>query len=170
MTAKVPRDDLALERVMPHHRAAWRAERVAWVVGALVLLAALLGAFGYGLLSHATAGTPGALQVRYERLQRSSAPSEYDVTVGTGLARAGVLRLRFDQGLVDAMEIDGIVPEPEDVIAGAGYTEFAFNTTAAGAGDARIMFRFRPTTFGRVSGRVTASGAPPVHIDQFVYP
>jgi hypothetical protein len=172
MTTKAPKDDLALERVMPHHRAAWRAERIAWVVGSLTLVAAVLGLFGYGLLSPTTVGTRGVLEVRYDRMQRSSAPTEYEFSAGGGLARDGALHLRFDQGLVDAMEIDGIVPEPERVVAGAGHTEFVFNAEAGPARTAplRIVFRFRPTTFGHVSGRVAAPGAPPVLLDQFVYP
>ena len=159
MSADAPKDDLALERVMPHHRAAWRAERIAWAAGAVALLAGVLGLFGYGVLSDTTVGTRGALQIRYDRLQRSSAPSEYEVTIGAGLASAGALRLRFDQGLVDAMEI-----------ADWPLLNALLNTASGATQPARIMFRFRPTTFGHVSGRVAAAGAPPVLLDQFIYP
>ena len=170
MTAKAPKDDLALERVMPHHRAAWRAERIAWAVGALALVAALLGLFGYGPLSRTTAGTRDVLEVEYDRVQRSSAPTDYEVTAGAALARAGTVRLRFDQGLVDGMEIDSVVPEPEHVIAGTGYTEFVFNTVPGDGAPARIVYRFRPATFGHRRGRITAPGAPPVLLDQYIYP
>src|SRR5690606_26776772 len=51
------------EAVMRHHRAAWRLERVAWGVMALLLLATLLGAFGGGPLSHARSSAgPASLE------------------------------------------------------------------------------------------------------------
>ena len=63
------------DQVMRHHYAAWRAERVAWCVMALVLLATLLGAFGDGPLSDARVGSPRTFTVEYDRLLRSSSPA-----------------------------------------------------------------------------------------------
>jgi hypothetical protein len=163
-------DDLYLERVMPHHRAAWRVERIAWTIGALALIAAMLGLFGYGPMSRTTVGSTDALQIEYDRFQRSSAPNDFALTVNTALARNGELRVRFDQSLVDHVEFDDIVPEPEKVFAGTGYTEFVFNIAPGERAPAHIAFRFRPTTFGHRTGQVTASGAPPLTLDQYVYP
>ena len=170
-TTKPPReapDPLALPKVMPHHRMAWRVERIGWTMFALAVLAALLGAFGGGPLSRVHAGG-GGLLVEYQRLQRSSAQNEYRFDVASSLARDGRLRLRFDQALLDDMELDSVIPEPAAVIAGKGHTEFVFHA-APEEGDARITFRYRPATFGRRAGTVETPGAPPVEIDQFIYP
>lgn len=165
-----PADDLDLDRVMPHHRAAWRVERIAWALGAIALLGALLGLFGYGPLSRVTVGHADGLQVEYDRFQRSSAPTDYEVTANAALARDGQLRLRFDQTLVDGIEFEDIAPAPEHARAGNGYIEFVFNMAPGHPTRTRITFRFRPTTFGHRSGRVAANGAPPVTLDQYIYP
>ena len=67
------------------------------------------------------------------------------------------------------MELDSVIPEPEAVIAGKDYTEFVF-LAAPGGGQARVVFRFRPATFGHRAGRVEVPGAPPVAVDQLIYP
>lgn len=77
--------------------------------------------------------------------------------------------MRFDQSLVDHMELDSIVPAPERQEAGSGYTDFVFRVAATDS-PVRIEFRFRPATFGRHTGRVSVAGAHPVVIDQFAYP
>lgn len=157
------------DAVMRHHRRAWRIERVGWAVMALVLAATLLGAFGDGPMSRAQEGSARALSVEYDRLLRSSAPTEYRFQTHPSIANRGALRLRFDRSLVDLMELDSIIPAPEHQEAGPGYTDFIFSL-APGSSSARIDFRFRPATFGRHVGRVSVAGAHPVVIDQFVYP
>ena len=107
------------------------------------------------------------LVVQYERLQRSSAPSELQVEAASSLVRGASLRIRMDQALVDGMEIDSVVPEPVRVEAGAGYTAFVF-AVAPGEG-ARVRFRYRPATFGRCAGLVAVAGTS-VRVDQFIYP
>ncbi|QSX78904.1 hypothetical protein [Agrilutibacter solisilvae] len=154
---------------MRHHRAAWRVERVGWAVGALALAATLLGAFGDGPLSHARRGSAGTLEVEYERLVRSSAPTALSIRVDPSVTPSGVLQLRIDQALVDRMEIDSIVPGPERQQAGPGYTQFLFNT-AAGTTPAAIEFRFAPATFGKMRGGVSVEGRHRVLIEQYAYP
>jgi hypothetical protein len=165
-----PEDDLLLQRVMPHHRAAWRVERIGWAIGSVALIAAMLGLFGYGPMSRTTVGTHESIQVEYDQFQRSSAPTDYVVTANAALARAGRLRIRFDQSLVEQVEFNDIVPEPEHVLAGRGYTEFEFDIAPGREARVRIVFRFRPITFGHRGGQVVVSGAPPVTLDQYIYP
>ena len=157
------------DAVMRHHRLAWRIERIGWAVMAALLTATLFGAFGDGPLSRAQDGSARTLSVEYDRLLRSSAPAQYRFQAHPSVATKGALRLRFDQSLVDHMELDSIVPAPERQEAGSGYTDFIFRVAAAGS-SARIEFRFRPASFGRHTGRVSVAGARPVVIDQFVYP
>lgn len=118
---------------MRHHRAAWRVERVGWVIIALLLAATLLGAFGGGPISHARSGSTQALAVEYDRLLRSHAPTEYRFQAHPSVATGGVVRLRIDNVLMDLMEVDSIVPAPDAQMGGVGYTEFAFLITLAQA-------------------------------------
>lgn len=152
-----------------HQRREWRIERVGWVAMAALVLAALLGLLGDGPIGETTAGTRDALRVEYNRLQRAAAPTEYRFAVQPALARDGRVRLRLEDALLEEVHLRAIVPEPASTRAGPGYTEFTFDV---GAGDspARIVFDFEPTSFGRVTGRVVAEGAPPITLDQFVFP
>lgn len=134
---------------------------------ALLLIACLLGLFGDGPLSRAKTGSPRTMTVQYDRLLRSSAPAEYGFEANPAVVTGHELRLRFDQSLMDGIEIDSIVPQPETEEAGPNSTEFAFRVKANTS--VKVNFRYRPTTFGRRSGRVSVGGHA-VLIDQFVYP
>lgn len=162
-------EGLQINEDREHQRLEWRIERIGWAVMGLLLLAGLLGLLGNGPLSRAQAGQPGAFAVEYDRLQRAKAPTAYRFQVAPALARDGTLRLRFEDALLDEIELVTIIPEPDAVRAGPGYTEYVF---AVGPGDrpARISFEFEPTTFGNVSGRVAVPGVAPIVLDQFVFP
>ena len=161
---------LQIDEDLGHERREWRAERTGWVVMAVLLAAGLLGLLGYGPLSRTQVGTPGTLSVHYDRLQRSSAPTEYRFDIDPSLIRQGELRLRFDQVLLEEIEMRSILPEPKETRSGPGYTEFVFAVDAAGKAPIRVQFQFQPATFGHVRGRVIAEGAAPLVIDQIVYP
>lgn len=161
-------NDLQIDADLAHQRREWRAEHIGWWLMALLLSGALLGLFGDGPVGKASVGEPAGLMVEYDRLQRSSAPTEWRLHIDAGLVRDDTVRVRFDQVLIDDIQIDSIVPEPREVVAGTGWTEFVFDV-APGA-DARVNVQFRPNTFGRRSGRVAAQGASPVLVDQFIYP
>jgi hypothetical protein len=161
---------LQIEEDRAYQRREWRIERIGWALMALMLLAGLLGLLGYGPLSRTQVGTPGTLAVAYDRLQRSSAPSNYRFEVAPALARNGQLRLRFDNVLLEEVEMNSILPEPSEVRSGAGYTEFVFAMDAAAGPPARIQFQFHPATFGHVRGRISTDGAAPLLIDQIILP
>jgi hypothetical protein len=157
------------DEVMRHHHAAWRVERVGWALMAAMLAAALAGLFGDGPLSRAHAGSAQSLRVEYDRLVRSSAPTEYRFFVHPAMATQGELHLRFDRSLVEHMELDSIIPEPERQVAGSGHTDFVFRMEP-GAGPLRIDLRYRPATFGRQRGEVSVVGRDALRIEQFAFP
>lgn len=165
-----PVQGLQIDENLAHQRREWRIERVGWVVMAALLLAGLLGLFGNGPLSRAQAGEPDGVSVDYERLQRAAAPQTYRFEVDPSLASEGTLRLRFEDTLLEELEFQSIIPEPESVTAGPGYTEFVFAMDPGAGQPARITMQYQHTTFGHVSGRVAAPGAPTMVIDQIVFP
>jgi hypothetical protein len=162
---------LQIEEDDRHQQRQWRFERIGWAVMATLLLGGLLGAFGDGPLSRAQAGRPDTLSVDYDRLQRAKAPTEYRFQANPGLVRDGQLRLRFDAALLEQVELQSIIPDPESVRSGPGYTEFVLAMDPSpGRQSADVVFRFQPVRFGHVRGRVTAAGAEPLVIDQYIYP
>lgn len=159
----------AVDPVMKYHRVFWRIERVAWATMALLLIAALLGVFGGGPLSHGRTGSANTLTVEYDRILRASAPTQYRFLVHPSISAKGVLRLRVDHSLVDPMQLDSIIPEPDSQSAGPSYTEFSFGVEP-GTAPVSIVFQFRPATFGRHAGQVSVPGVPPLTIEHFIYP
>lgn len=159
---------IEIDEDMRHQRLEWRLQRIGWVIGALFLLAGALGLLGYGAMSRTRAGGAG-ISVEYDRFQRSSSLSEYRIDVDRSLAVDGRVRLRFDDALLHAVEIERIQPEPErTVLAGsASVMEFP---AVAGNGTASVIVSYRPMTFGRVRGSIAAEGGPRAVLDQIVYP
>ena len=70
----------------------WAAQRVAWVVAALILAAALLDLLGGGRLSRVTAEA-GPLRVKYFRFECKHAPTTLRIEAAPGSAREGQLQL-----------------------------------------------------------------------------
>ena len=161
---------IQIEEDLTYQRREWRFERAGWAVMVVLLLAGLLGLFGYGPLSRTRAGTQGTLMVSYDHLQRASAPTEYRFQAAPSLARNGQLRLRFDDALLDEVEMESILPEPVQMRAGPGYTEFVFAMDGTEGPSAHLQFQFKPATFGHVRGRIATEGAEPLVIDQIIFP
>lgn len=82
-----------------------RTHRVAVVVMTLVVLGGALGVFGFGPLASATRRGDG-FTVTYERFARNGAPLQMTVEQ----ARPGPLRVWIGDALLDAMQVERIVP------------------------------------------------------------
>ena len=77
-------------------KAVWIAERVAWILLALVPLAALAGVFSHGPLSDRKATAPDSpFTVEYERFQRSTVQARFvfRIPVENGEAKLRLLSL-----------------------------------------------------------------------------
>jgi hypothetical protein len=148
----------------------WKIERTGWAVIALVLLAALLGFLGPGPLTKKTAGMRnGPLWLEYYRFQRYQAPVELRVNVGAGAAKDNHLGLWINQQYIEAIQIHHVDPEPESVeLAGQRfvYTFKAAELSAAG----KIVFHFKPTTFGKTSVQIGLVNGGEIGFTQFFYP
>lgn len=158
------------EAVMHRHRSAWRLERVSWALMALLLVSALLGVFGGGPVSHARSGSATAVELHYDRILRAAAPTEYRLEIQPGFAQGGTVDVHIDQQLVDVMEIASIVPEPESVTAGSGYTAFSFRVDADGRSPAHVVIAFQPATFGRFNGHLAVDGTAPLAVSHLILP
>lgn len=99
-------------------RREWRLERVGWVLLALVLFASLAGAGGAGVVSWSQVQSPrGLLTVEYERVEHRQADAT--VTVRLRVAESGQVALRVGGAWFAAVDLRGVVPEPEQQIATA---------------------------------------------------
>ena len=150
---------------MPFQRRSWMLERIAWGVLGLLVLAALAGLFGSGLLSSATANEDG-LEVRYDRFMRLHGPSNLEVTAPV---EGGEVRLSISAGYLDDLQVNTISPEPESVEAGDDGHVYVFAASEE-ASELVVVFDTEPERIGRLRGEIAVEGGPQVGFTQFVYP
>ena len=164
------RPPLDLIQDMTFQRREWVVQRIGWVVMALVLIAAILGLFGYGVLSTAKASDPsGKLDVQYERFGRIDAAADLQVRIDRSLFEGDRVELWIDRSFIDAQQIDSITPEPIEVEPGELRCTFVF---PAPRGDDRayIVFHLAPQKAGKYYGQVGVPQGQSVMVRHFVYP
>jgi protein-L-isoaspartate(D-aspartate) O-methyltransferase len=146
----------------------WRFEQVGAVVWVLMLLAGIAGLLGSGPLSSAgAASSDGSLHAEYNRITRRQADSEIRFGLSTGTVRDGAIRLRVDRSFVESVELEGIQPEPREVVQAGDRVVFVF--AAEPAGPATVRFRFRPGRVGMSEHRFAADTGE-VRLRSFVLP
>lgn len=161
--------DLILEQDLKFERREWKAERIAWIVMALIIVAALLGLFGAGPLSLTTAeNDEGTLKVQYERFGRRGAPATITFDLVPTPADEDTATLAVDRGYLEGFRIDQIAPQPQDVTAEGDrliYT-FAVEPTAE---TMTVTFDVTMGALGPHSG-AAATGGSNVTLSHFFYP
>jgi len=147
----------------------WRAERIAWVVMALVLAAAALGLFSVGPLSNTSASTSdGALKIAYPRFLRLNAPATFKVHVRAASVSDKGFALELNPEFADSLQIVQTLPAPERWLTTAQGVRLQF---AAAAGEAAtVHFHIDPIGFGSIKPRISLVGAGGVDMPIFVYP
>lgn len=154
---------LELEQDPAFQRVNWRFERIGWGVMAVLLLAALLGLFGKGPLSHATAGTDNA-SLKYQRFAHWESPDRLTFNVH---AQSEETVLRVSRGYIEGVWVEDITPAPIATRALPEWIEFRFQTAR---GPSAITLHIQPQTIGLQRARFTVDGAEAATFWQFVYP
>lgn len=163
-------DGLEINEDPAFQERSWKVQRIGWLAGLLLLVAAALGLFGPGPLSSTSAGEPGsALFVEYDHFVRYQSPAMWKVEVGPGAARDGELRIGIGRELADSVQMAGVVPEPERVEALPDGLVYVFAVPDP-THPTRVTFDYEPNVFGRMAGRVGIDGGPSHEIGAFVYP
>jgi hypothetical protein len=147
-----------------------RFERIGWGAIAVILLAALVGFFGNGPLSAATAGDAGdPIRVRYERLDRKSNPTQLTIVLAPEAATEGRVRVAVDRAWVDGVTIQRVEPEPESVEVASDHLVYAF-AVQADAGPVEVIFRFEYENWGWTACEIGLEGGPTHAFGVLVFP
>lgn len=160
--------ELDIDQDLPFQVKAWRAQRVAWAGMALVIVGGLVGAFGSGPLAAATTGSP-PLTIAYERIDRKHSPTRFSITVDGAATESGKIELWFANDLLDRLIVDEILPEPQEVRAGAERTVFVFTVAVPGE-PAAITFDYEPDNIGRHHARIGLVSGPERAFTMIVLP
>ena len=146
--------------------ATWTLERVAWVLLALVPLAALAGIFSHGPLSHKTAVPADSnLSLRYERFQRMTVQTRFVVRMPS--VQADEVRLRLSPSFQRIYDIQSMQPEPLRSSAGAEGLELYFRPAQ---GSLAAVIWATPRDFGRFNFRAETDAGEPVEMPVLIYP
>jgi hypothetical protein len=169
--ADIPRvGDLEIDQDLRFQKRQWKVQRIAWVVGLLVLAAAVAGLFGSGPLSDGTAGEEGGpLWAEYQRFERNQGQSDLKVFLGPGAASGGEGRVWLGRDYLESIQIESVTPHPLRVEAGPDRYTYVFPVTHPQQGTA-VVFRFRPAALGRQQGRLGLPGGTELKFGRFVYP
>lgn len=153
---------------MRFQRGTWRAQSVGWALLALLLTAALLGAFSSGPLSSATnVSDGGSLAVDYQRLQRNGAGDSMLVHV-LAAPQGEMLRIGFSHSFLQASAVESVSPPPPDTETNAEGAVFVYPMPSTFP--ARIHLSVRPQRTGLSEGTITLNGRESVRLRQFIYP
>ncbi|MCA1626498.1 MAG: hypothetical protein LC742_00825 [Acidobacteria bacterium] len=162
--------DVEINQDLDFQRLVWTVQRVGWVVTALLIVAALLGLFGPGPLSWATAGEGGApLRLEYNRFERYLAPTTLRVHTGAGAGREGQLRIWLDRTYLEGVQVESVTPQPDSVEAGTDRMTYVFQMPDPN-GPTAITFNLLTQQIGTLRGRVGLAEGQTVTFTQFVYP
>ena len=161
---------LDINQDLDFQRRSWTAQRVSWGVMGLILIAAILGVFGSGPLSHTSVRAPQApISLNYARFTRYLRPTTIAVHIDAEGVQSEHVRIWFTPTYVQRMTLQGITPPAEWVEVGTEQMTFVFR--AAQPGQALVVsFHFQSQELGSVTGQVGVEQHPPLSLSQFVYP
>ena len=160
---------LQIDDDMAFHERDWIAERIAWAMMALIVMAALLGLFSSGPLSAARSADPsGAMEVEYSRFLRLGTPGKMTLRLRPQSAPADGFAFILDERFVETFRIISVSPPPvRSLTAGGGLRlEFA----SSGEPGAAVTLHLEPLRFGAVSPQVALPGGANLRLPIFVHP
>ena len=127
-------NEIAVGEDLKFQRRWWIFERSAWVVFGLIILLDVLGLFGRGYLANAERRTPdGAVDLKYERVERASTPSIMTFKFGPEAVRDGQIRLFVSEDVVKTLGAQRVSPQPEKSIVGNGGITYTFPASDSNA-------------------------------------
>ncbi|MCP2334286.1 hypothetical protein [Actinoalloteichus caeruleus] len=155
-----------------HRSGSLRWEKLAqnggWLVMGVIVLVGLLGGWGGGPLSDATARDVGSgLAIEYDRFSRATGQNDLRlrVPVPNGAETVAVL---VSASYLSDNQVESLDPEPSEVTASEGSVRFDF-LVGEGA-EVGVTFDLAPQGAGARSGWVSVPGGDRVEFWQFVYP
>lgn len=150
-------------------RREWMAERIGWVVIAVLLTAALLGLLGPGPLSERTqACADGRLSVEYYAIERSEKPATLRILVKPARSEEYV-RLGLSHTFTEEVSFENIVPEPEWMEMEDTRVVYVFRVADV-SDSGLITCRYRYDEFGWMGYQVGLVDGSEIDVEQFVCP
>ena len=163
-------EGLEVEEDLSFERRTWKFQRIGRICLALFLLLAFLGFTGSGPMSNASSSSEGdALQVSYERFDRTNSLSTFEVQFTPDLVSNGELEVWISSSFITSVRIEQITPEPDSVESDSDRYVYTFAVAALDR-PAPISFQFRPEKPGLANAELGVVDGPEVSVRQVVFP
>lgn len=160
---EIQRDQRYLERI-------WKANKVAMVIMVLVLIAAMLGAFGSGPLDTAVAGSQGSsLWVEYQHFPHLQGPGQITIHLGAAAIHDRKARFWLNREYLQSVQLQQIVPTPSSVQVESKRLVYVYEVPGKSTRPTITIF-FQAQQTGRVMGYVGLVRGRSLRFDQWVYP
>ena len=162
--------DLEIDQDLEFQKGEWRMERVAWFAGLAILILGLLGLFGTGPISSATAGdVDGPIAVDYQRFVRHDGEMSISITVANDQIREGQVEIWLSASYLDKVNIEQFSQEPNEVRNEGDRVVFVF-LAGDSTGPVSLTASMRSDVFGRINGDIGIVDGPQVSISHLSYP
>lgn len=146
----------------------WRFEHLLWIFFTLVLVADALGVFGEGPLAKAKLNVPGSgMVVDYERVERTSTPSELRIHFGRDAVQNGSIGLYVNEAVVKGLGASRVIPEPQSSAVQEGGIQYLFPSDA---NPNELDFQLKPSAPGVFWFYLQVAGHTPVKARVLVMP
>ena len=160
--------EVAVGEDLEFQRKWWKFERAVWAFFSLILLLTLAGVFGRGPVAKAERRTKDeSIDVRYDRIQRTSTPSIITVNFGPSAIQNGKVELFVSGSMVKELGAQRVVPSPERTVVGDDGLTYAFPASGL---PSSVEFALEPTGPGLHHLTIRVVGLEPVKADIFVMP
>ena len=155
--------DLDIDENPSFYRAFRQVERWAPWVLLVAVVAAALGAFGYGWLGRDTVSA-GPLQVTYHRLAQIDRASVIEIQVDQP---GETVELWLDAQMLSKLRVEQFQPEAQDIRHEGDKVVYRFPTEAKRMS---VTIRFQFPSPGSSRLKLGLIGGPSLDLPQFVYP
>jgi hypothetical protein len=146
----------------------WRFENAVWVLFTLIIVLDLCGLFGRGPIARAERrSADGAIDVKYERIERTDSPSLLSINLGPSAIVDGKIKLYISESLVQGLGTQRIIPAPLETQVGEGGLTYTFPATKA---PATVDLALQPAGPGTYPFTISVVGREPIHAKVFVVP
>src|SRR5688500_14447045 len=124
MTERVERvkTSLEIEEDLNLHIKGWILQRAGWGFMLLILISAVLGLFGNGILSENVIIKEGS-SVLFERFTRRNNEAEMEII---SQHSSGIIEVCLSPRFTESFKVENIIPEPKDQMVKNGLTVYEF--------------------------------------------
>lgn len=152
-------NELEIAQDLPFEKRSWLMQRIAWIAGALVLIAALLGVFGNGPLSRTEKSSQdGALRLEYQRIVRFQAPCELRIHIADSQSNDKAFQLWVSSECFENTLLNRITPEPQSSTLKPDGIIHEFKRQAQRE-PVEVIFRFDIEKIGSINGSIALINA-----------